>query len=276
MTPERYVPLESTRPGFAFSYVTKPQAEDKPTVEIDMFAPGMRQALYEAVSLALECWEPVFDHWEEVKPKRLPSGALVPCRKKPVFKGRHADKLGQFHDRFNGYMRRNHPDSWNDQIFLEIAAKYVHLRPHEPNQKRMREPNTPYVREMIRPVIRRSDPEWNPKLVQAAREEVPEKGEARYWEYLGGLTGRYPQYRVHTHVGDMLRAYDSNHQTMHHFSYEAEVRDLCTDNAPLWEHLRLVAHYVQDIVDSRYLRSTEGLPQDRARRRQPRTTARHS
>jgi|SRR5215831_16747114 len=225
-----YVP-ELHRPhGFAFPRV-RTASEDKPIVEVDFSRPGMREALIEAVCTALELWDPVFDHWLE------PS---VPGdRQTPVFRGSRAHLINKFRDEIFGYMRRNHESDWTDSHFIRIADKYVNVLPMIDNGLPGAHGDiTWYTREIIRPVIRRSDPEWDREAVYDARR----------------ASMRSPwNESLFEAISKMLRDYDRSWGTTHAERFNHEYAELLLqDNAPPWEVQRLVAYYVQDVFDSNW------------------------
>jgi hypothetical protein len=233
-----YLPDRHTPIGYAMTY-QKPQHEDKPTVEVDLFAEGLQRSLIEAVCVALETWDPVFDHWEPPSPRFNKEGKEISSRMIPVFRGRDADKVLKFREDIFGYMQRN-PTEQDKNVFVKIASKYVRIRPtpHWEGQAPLpHQDTTHYARDVIRPVIRRSDPEWDVHLVVKARRALASGDE----------------WGVHAFVLKMLQNYDTNHGTVFYNSYMAETEPLdVSPLAPSWEHWRLAAHYVQDITDARY------------------------
>ena len=52
--------------------------KDKPTVLVDPFADGMERGLVEAVCMALELWDPIFDHYEDPPPLPRPRDGSEP------------------------------------------------------------------------------------------------------------------------------------------------------------------------------------------------------
>ena len=241
-----YLPTRETPIGYAMTY-QKAQYEDKPTVEVDLFADGLQQSLIEAVCVALETWDPVFDHWSEPTPKYDQNGKEISSRKVPVFRGRHADKVLKFREDIFGYMSRQ-PTEQDKNVFVKIASKYVHIRPtphYEGQASLPHQDITHYDRDVIRPVLRRSDPEWDRHLVVESRRAFPSD-----------------PWKAHYCVIVMLRQYDTNHGTAFRLSYEAEATALDDDRASDWEHWRLAAHYVQDIADARYALATQGLKEN--------------
>ena len=251
MPRQHYLPTRHTPFGYAFAYQKK-QYEDMPTVEVDLFAPGMRESLIEAVCLALETWDPVFDHWSDPTIARFDQkGEEIDARMVPVFRGRHSDKVLKFRNDIFRYISLN-PTEQDKNVFVKIASKYVHIRPTPRAEGQSPLPHqdiTHYVRDVIRPVIRRSDPEWDRDLVLEAR-RASYSGEV--------LQGSF-------HVSRMLKRYDANHGSAFQLSYDAEFDLLEEDRAPVWEYWRLVAHYVQDISDSRYSKIDSGLPPAKAK-----------
>lgn len=257
-----YVPDRLRPVGYAFPYIHERTDEDKPTVEVDIDAPGMRDSLIEAVCTALELWNPVFDHWEPA-----PAGSAPGTRPRPVFRGKHADKVLKFKDDVLRYVR-NHSAEQEKIRYLRIASKYVHIRPMNgptsTGRGRTYPPLphfdfTPYTRDQIRPVIRRSDTEWDELVIRSARRA-----------YLNG-----DEEAVNNHVLAMLRQYDQNRGTSFAPAYSAELSTLIRDSAPLWEYWRLVAYYVQDICDANYpeYNPFAGLP-NHDHRNGPRTRVR--
>ena len=233
-----YVPSMHRPVGYAHPYYAE-QREDKPTIEVDLFAPGMEDGLVEAVIMALEFWEPTFAWYEDPPPlpERSDGEEQWDTRRVPVFRGRHADKVLKFRDEIMRYIH-THQVEPSKQVILRIAARFVHIRPipafglpNLPHQN-----TTPYRREIIRPYVRRSDPEWNVDMVERAR--------------LAMLQGNANE--VHRQALMLLQTYDRNRNTALATAYLAEVEDLVNENAHHWEHYRLVAHYVQDIVDNHY------------------------
>jgi hypothetical protein len=238
-----YVPDRHRPVGFAFPYIRDRTDDDMPTVEVDLLAKGLKDGLIEAVITALELWNPQFDHWEDPPPKP----GTDQQRRIPVFRGKHAHKVLKFKDDVVRYVR-NHPSEQSNAVWLRIASKYVHIRPRTPG------PNgfphfdaTPYTRDVIRPYIRRSDPEWDRPTVTAAR-----------YAYLDG-----DESEVSRIVLKMLRAYDENHATVLSTAYHEELDTLINDNAPLWEYWRLVAFYVAEICDADYKFNPEAGLDDR-------------
>jgi hypothetical protein len=239
--PDRHIPI-----GYTMAY-QKAQYEDKPTIEVDLSdsEKGLQQSLIEAVCVALETWDPVFDHWADPPTRYDENGEEISSRKVPVFRGRHASKVLKFRDDIFRYMSMNPADEQQKNVYVKIASKYCHIRPTPRYRGQASLPHqdvTHYNRDVIRPVIRRSDPEWDRNLVLEARRV----GFDRPWE-------------AHLRVIMMLGNYDGNHDTAFAESYEAESDALADDRAPLWEHWRLVSHYVQDIADARYVSPTSGL-----------------
>jgi hypothetical protein len=233
-----YVPDMHRPVGYAMAYLTE-RAEDKPTVEVDMFAEGMVDGLIEAVCMALELWNPVFSHWEDPPPSKD-----TDTRRIPVFRGAHADKVLKFREDVQNYVSR-HPLEQDKNKFLRIASKYVHLRPM-PREGDPRYPHfntTPYARDVIRPYIRRSDPEWVFEEVVEARQHY--------------FVGDEPS--ANKIVVQMLKRYDRNHDSGLADTYNQELVSLIRENAPLWEFWRLIAYYVQDICDAQYQWAEEGL-----------------
>ena len=237
-----YVPSMHRPVGYAHPYYAE-QREDKPTIEVDLFAPGMEDGLVEAVIMALEFWEPTFDHY--IDPPPIPPSIRQDgwgteqwdTRRVPVFRGRHADQVLKFRDQIMRYIHTHQVEPSKD-VILQIAAKFVHIRPAPvagvptlPHQN-----VTPYRRETIRPYVRRSDPEWKFDLVMQARMAV--------------LQGKV--YALHRPVLAMLQDYDTNRGTPLAVNYTAETDDLFGESAHHWEHHRVVAHYVQEIVDTDY------------------------
>ena len=239
-----YVP-DADRPyGFAFPYIEQDRHEDKPTVEVDMFAPGLKDALIEAVCVALECWDPVLVAWEDVPPTKNPDGTFALHRKIPRFRGRHADKVRKFRDDIFGYMDRNHESDWQNQHFLKIANKYVHIRPKtDSGQNGTRHPRSFYTRETIKPWLVRSDPEWDAEEVARARNQINRT--------MADPTNTYAMLGMHEPVKRMLQEYDANHGTAITETYIAEVNDLYQEQVHPWEHMRLVAYYVQGVADTK-------------------------
>lgn len=238
-----YVPNWERPIGFAFPYLDRDRHEDKPTVEVDMIRPGMKDALIEAVCMALECWDPVFDHWEEVPPTENPDGSVTLNRQIPHFRGRHAGLVRKFRDDIFGYMARNHESDWQNQTFLKIASKYVYIRPLESGAQQR---HTSYTRETVRPLIRRSDPEWDKVMVYATRARIYDLMRAM----IRGSENSAPWDRLHLPVFNMVWYYDDNHGTLFRYAYEAEFEELLREHAHLWEHLRLISFYVQGIADT--------------------------
>jgi hypothetical protein len=241
----RYLPDRHTRIGYAMTY-QKPQYEDKPTVEVDMFDEGLQQGLIEAVCVALETWDPVFDHWETPPLKRDKEGKEIDARKIPVFRGRHAHKVLKFRDDIFRYISV-HPTEQDKNVFLKIASKYVHIRPTPHWEGQAPFPHqdiTHYQRDVIRPIIRRSDPEWDSHLVLEARKAIA----SRKVDIAHGCVLR------------MLKKYDDRRGTGFFDSYLAEYDGMDDEAiAPDWEHWRLITFYVQDIADAKYLRPEQGL-----------------
>lgn len=227
----------------------KKQSEDKPTILIDPFAPGMERGLTEAVCMALELWEPVFDHYEDPTPLPQPdeneSWETWDTRRVPVFRGRDSYRVREFMTDLMQYFHAHRIEPDKD-VILKIAAKFVHI--HVTPLKGMTLPYhhpdvTRYQRDVIRPYVRRSDPEWNREEVIAARAAMLNKDPLS----------------VHQHVMPILHDYDENRHTALADNYDAVVEELIVDSAPDWEHWRLVAHYVQDIADTRLWRANQGL-----------------
>lgn len=236
-----YLPDRHTPIGYAMTY-QKSQYEDKPTVEVDLFADGLQAGLIEAVCVALETWDPVFDHWEAPRPMKDQSGNELSQRKIAVFRGRHAHKVLKFRDDIFRYTSA-HPTEQEKNVFVKIASKYVHIRPKiESNAALPHQDITHYQRDVIRPIIRRSDPEWDRHLVLQARKAIRE----RVWG---------AQICAHK----MLVNYDRNHGTMFAPAFISEIEAMEDDDAPDWEQTRLIAFYVQDIVDSFYRTPEQGL-----------------
>lgn len=227
----------------------KKVSEDRPTVLVDPFAPGMERGLTEAVCKALELWEPVFDHYEDPPPQPQPedgeSWEAWDTRQVPVFRGRDSYRIREYMTDLMQYFHAHRIEPDKD-VILKIAAKFVHIHVtplsgmtlpyHHPDVTR-------YSRDVIRPYVRRSDPEWDRREVLAARSAMLAD------DPIG----------VHQHVMPILRDYDYRRQTVLAESFDAVVEDLVTDSAPDWEHWRLVAHYVQDIADTKLWRANQGI-----------------
>lgn len=233
-----YVPSMHRPVGYAHPYYTE-QREDKPTIEVDLLAPGMEEGLIEAVIMALEFWEPTFAGYEDPSPlpPRKDGAEQWDTRRVPVFRGRHADRVLKFRDEIMRYITTHRVEP-EKQAILRIAARFVHIRP-VPAFGLPALPHhnvTPYRREIIRPYVRRSDPEWNLDLVMEARLQM----------LRNNITA------VHRQMLMLLQTYDENRGTPLSLSYNAEVNDLLAEGAHHWEHYRLVAHYVQDVVDNHY------------------------
>ena len=172
-----------------------------------------------------------------------------------MFRGRCADQVRKFRDDIVHYSHAHQVEP-SKQRYLKIASKYVHIRVTP--LKGMKDPfghpdTTDYHREVIRPYVRRSDPEWSQSLVIAAREDV--------------LAGRIRS--AHENVVAMLGRFDANHDTYHSFSYEVEMDSLFEDRAHTWEHLRLMSYYVQEIADYEFFRADHRLVDQPNRLRVP-------
>jgi hypothetical protein len=228
-----YVPDMHRPVGYAMPYLRE-RTEDKPTVEVDVDADGLLDGLIEVVCMALELWDPVFDHWEDPPPN--PNSSFPP-RQIPVFRGRHADKVRPFMQDLLSYTDR-HAIEADRAVIMKIANKYVHIRPipRPGYPPKGHFDYTPYVRETIRPLIRPSDPEWEEWEIRLIR-RMYEKGERT---------------KVAELVVTILERYDAHHATAFKASFIAELNALWHDMAPKWEFWRLVCHYVQDIADTDY------------------------
>lgn len=228
-----YVPDMHRPVGYAMPYLRE-RTEDKPTVEIDVDADGLLDGLIEAVCMALELWDPVFDHWEDPPPN---PNSSVQTRQIPVFRGRHSDKVRVFMRDLLNYTDRHEIEA-DRAVILKIANKYVHIRPlpRRGYKPKGRFDYTPYVRDVIRPVVRQSDPEWGENHVRMLR---------RLYE-------RNERSDVANGVKSILEEYDENHATAFKDAFTAELNKLWEDRAPRWEFWRLVCYYVQDIADTDY------------------------
>jgi hypothetical protein len=263
MPRSQYIPSVYRPIGIAYPLVNDSPKEDKPTVEIDVYARGLQEALIEAVTKALEIWNPVFWYWEDVPPTIQPDGTKMYNRQKAHFRPAHGDKILKFQEDIFGYMQRVPEEEWQNKHFVEIANKYVHIRPlpRAGDKPFPRHDVSYYVKDQVKAWVRRSDPEWDPvtvTLIQDALEEVLRTNN----------TVAYLE--MHNYVGEILEKFDLSHRSYLFEAYGAEVEKLLRDQAHIWEHLRLVAFYVQDVFDARPEKEFESYE------REPNTNARQT